>query len=70
MLALKHYNPAKIIQPQDGWFPTMPGKVDHRTGGSLDVLDNIFFQDGVRHAKQLAFRIKVLFFKVVTIVTP
>ena len=47
----------------------MPGKVDYRTGGSVDVLDNVLLQDGVGHAKRLALWIEVFFLQVVTIVT-
>jgi hypothetical protein len=69
MLALYLHNVAKVVQPQDGWFPTMPGKVNHRTGGSVDVLDNVLLQDRVGHAKRLALRIEVFLLQVVTIVT-
>jgi hypothetical protein len=47
----------------------MPGKVDHRTGGSVDVLDNVLLQDVVGHAKRLALWVEVLLLQVVTIVT-
>ena len=69
MLALERHNLAKIVQPQDGRFPTVPGKVDHRTWGSVDVLDNVLLQDVVRHAKRLALWIEVFLLQVVTIVT-
>ena len=69
MLTLQRHNLAKIVQPQDGRLPTVPGKVDHRTGGSVDVLDNVVLQDGVGHAKRLALWIEVFLLQVVTIVT-
>ncbi len=69
MLALQRHNLAKVVQPQDGRLPTMPGKVDHRTGRSGDVLDNVFLQDVVGHAKRLALWIEVFLLQVVTIVT-
>ena len=69
VLTLQRHNIAKVVQPQDGRLPTMPGKVDHRTGGSVDVLDNVLLQDGVGHAKRLALWIEVFFLQVVTIVT-
>jgi len=69
MLTLQRHNLAEVVQPQDGWFPTMPGKVDHRTGGSVDVLDNVLLQDVVGHAKRLALWIEVFLLQVVTIVT-
>jgi hypothetical protein len=47
----------------------MPGKVNHRTGGSIDVLDNVLLQERFGHAKRLALRIEVLLLQVVTIVT-
>jgi hypothetical protein len=47
----------------------MPGKVDHRTAGSSDLLDNVFLQDRVVHAKRLALRIEVFLLQIVTIVT-
>ncbi len=69
MLALQCHNLAKVVQPQDDRLSTMPGKVDHRTGGSSNVLDNVFLQDGVGHAKRLALWIEVFLLQVVTIVT-
>jgi hypothetical protein len=60
MLALQRHDLAKVVQPQDGRFPTMPGKVDHWTGGSIDVLDNVLLQDGVGHTKGFPFWIEVL----------
>ena len=69
MLALQRRNLAKVVQPQDGRFPAMPGKVDHRTGGSGNVLYNVLLQDVVGHAKRLALWIEVFLLQVVTIVT-
>jgi hypothetical protein len=69
MLALQRHDLAKVVKPQEDWFTTMPGKVDHQTGGCGNMLDNVFLQDGVRHAKQLVFWIEILFLQVVTIVT-
>jgi len=69
MLALQRHNLAKVVQPQDGRFHTMPGKAYHRTGGSVDVLDNVLLQDAVGHAKRLALWIEVFLLQVVTIVT-
>ena len=69
MLALQGHNLAKVVQPQDGRFPTMPGKVDHRPGGSIDVLNNVLLQDVVGHPKRLGLWKEVLFLQVVTIVT-
>ncbi len=68
MLALQRHNLAKVVQPQDGRFSSMPGKVDHRSGGSIDVLNNVFLQDVVGHAKRLALWIEVFLLQVVTIV--
>jgi hypothetical protein len=47
----------------------MPGKVNHRTGGSVNMLDNVFLQDGVGHAKGLTLWIEMFFLQVITIVT-
>ena len=69
MVALHLHDVAKVVQPQEGRFPTMPGEVNHRTGGSVDVLDNVFLQNVVGHAKRLALRIEVFLLQVVTIVT-
>jgi hypothetical protein len=69
MFVLKRHDLAKVVQPQEDWFTTMPGKVDYWTGGCGNMLDNVFLQDGVRHAKQLVFWIEILFLQVVTIVT-
>jgi hypothetical protein len=60
MLALQRHNLPKVVQPQDDRLTTMPGKVDHWTGGSIDVLDNVLLQDGVGHTKGFPFWIEVL----------
>ena len=44
MLALQRHDLPKVVEPQEGRFPPMPGKVDHRTGGSSNMLDNVFLQ--------------------------
>jgi len=69
MLVLQRHDLAKVVQPQDDRFTSMPGKVDQRTGGGGNVLDNVFLQDGVGHTKRLAFWIEVFLVEVVTIVT-
>jgi len=53
MLVLQRHDLAKVVQPQDDRLTTMPGKVDHRTGRGGNMLDNIFFQDGVGHGIRL-----------------
>src|SRR4030042_1387200 len=60
MLPLQRHNLPEVVQPQDDRLSTMPGKIDHRTGRSGDVLDDVFLQDGVGHAKRLALRIERL----------
>jgi hypothetical protein len=47
----------------------MPGKVDHRTGGGGNMLDNVFLQYRVGHAKRLIFWIEVFLLQVVAIMT-
>ena len=47
----------------------MPGKADHRTRGSADVLDDVRLKDIFGHAKRLTFRVEVFLLKVVAIVT-
>jgi hypothetical protein len=46
----------------------MPGKVDHRPGGSIDVLNNVLLQDVVGHPKRLGLWKEVFFPQVVAIV--
>ncbi|MBA7671030.1 hypothetical protein ES703_79181 [subsurface metagenome] len=46
----------------------MPGKADHWFGGSVDVLDNVLFQDVVGHAKRFALWIEMFLLQVVTVV--
>jgi hypothetical protein len=46
----------------------MPGKVDHRTGRGGKMLDNVFLQDRIGHAKGLIFPIEVFLLQVVAIV--
>jgi hypothetical protein len=69
MLALKDDYLLEIVKTQEGRLPAVPGKMDGRTGKAFDVLDNIFFQHGVGHAKRLLLRIKESFSQVVTIMT-
>jgi len=69
MLALQSYNLAKVVQAQDHRFPAVPRELNHRTGASLDVLDDIFLQDVVVHAKRLVFWIEMFLLQVVTVVT-
>jgi hypothetical protein len=69
MPMLQRHDPPKVVQPQDDRLTTMPGKVDHRTGGGGNVLDNVFLKDGVGHTKRLSFWIEIFFLQVVTIVT-
>jgi hypothetical protein len=69
VLALQRHNPAKVVQSQHGWFTAMPRKADQRFGASVNVLDNILFQDVVGHPKRLAPWIELfLLIKVVAIV--
>jgi hypothetical protein len=69
VLALQRHNPAEVFEPQEGRFPAVPGKVDHRTGGGVDVLDHILLQEIVGHAKRLTLWIEMFLSQVVTIVT-
>src|SRR5512136_784115 len=69
MLALEVDNFTKVVQPQEGRFPTMPGKTNHRTGGSVNVLDNVLLQERFGHVKRLALGVEMLRLQVVTIVT-
>jgi len=69
MLTLHRHDLAKVVYPQEGRLTSMPGKVDHRTGGGGDVLDNVLLQDGVGHTKRLFLGIEVFLPQVVTIVT-
>jgi len=47
----------------------MPGKPDHFLGKSFDMLDDVLFQNVVRHSKGLSLWIELIFFQVITIVT-
>ena len=47
----------------------MPGEADYRTGGSVDVLDNVLLQNVVGHAKRLALWIEIPLLHIVTIAT-
>ena len=69
MLALQRRNLAEVVQPQYGRFPAMPGKVDHRTGERIDILDDVLLQDVVGHVKRLALWIEMFLLQVVTVVT-
>jgi hypothetical protein len=69
MLPLQGHNLPEVAEPQEDRLSTMPGKIDHRTGRSGDVLDDIFLQDGVGHPKRLALWIEVLLLEIVTVVT-
>jgi len=65
---LQRHNLTKVVQSQHGRFTAMPGKADQRFGASVDVLDNILFQDVVGHPKRLAPWIELFLLKVVAIV--
>jgi hypothetical protein len=45
----------------------VPGKPDYRFCTSLDVLDDVFFQEEFRHTKGMCSRIKPILLEVVTI---
>ena len=68
VFALQRYNLTKVVQSQHGRFTPMPGKANQRFRGSVDVLDNILFQDVVRHGKRLMPWIEPLLLKVVAVV--
>ena len=51
MLSLQRYNFPKVVQPQDGWFTSVPGKIDYFSGGGVDMLDNVLLKDVIRHTK-------------------
>ena len=69
VFALKRHHLPKVIQPQDGRFPSVPGKPDHWGGGSIDVLSNVLLKDIVGHAEGLTLSIEVFFLQIITIVT-
>jgi hypothetical protein len=69
VLALKGHDLVKIVQPQQARFPTVPGKADGWIGASINVLDNVLFQDVVWHPKRFALWIQVHLFQIVTVVT-
>ncbi len=69
VLVLQRHNLAKVVQAQEERLPAMPGKVDHRTGGGGNMLDDVFLQYGVGHAKRLIFWIEVFLLQVIAIVT-
>jgi len=68
VLALHRHNLAKVVQSQHDWFAAMPGKADQRSGASVNMLDNILFQDVVGHPKRLAPWIELFLLKIVAIV--
>jgi hypothetical protein len=47
----------------------MPGKADDRIGARVYVLDNVRFQDVIRHTKRLVLWVEVYLVQVVTVVT-
>jgi hypothetical protein len=67
MLVLQFHNFPKVVQPQDGWFPSVPGKVDHGSGGGVDMLGNVSLKDIVRHTKGRILSIKVFLFQIITV---
>jgi hypothetical protein len=69
MLSLQLHNFAKVVQPQDSRFPTMPGKINHRIEGSINVLDDVFLEERFGHLRRLTLRVKKRCLQVVTIVT-
>ena len=67
MLTLERHNCAKVFQPEEGRFSSMPGKVYRRTGRSAYVLDDVCFKDVVRHGLRRVFLIEILLPHVITI---
>ena len=53
MGALQRHNLPKVIQPEDGRLPSVPGKPDYRAGRCIDVPGNVFLQDMVSHSERL-----------------
>jgi hypothetical protein len=67
MLPLECHDLAEIVQPERGWLSPMPGEVNLRLAGGVDVLDDIFLQQVVRHAEGFAVGIQPLLVEVVTV---
>jgi len=51
MLALQRHNLLKVIEFQNGRLRAIPGKIDHLTRESIDLLDNIPLQNAFRHTQ-------------------
>jgi hypothetical protein len=69
MLALQSNDLMKVVQPEQGRLPTVPGKGDHWIWGGFNVLKDVLFQDIIRHAKRLLIRVEAVLFQIVTVVT-
>ena len=57
VLALEFHDAAKIIQSENGRFTAVPGEIDLRFKGNLDLLDDVCLQQVVSHSKRLGLGI-------------
>jgi hypothetical protein len=67
MLVLQSHDLPEIVEPRDRRFSPMPGEADHLVWGSGDVLDDVGFQEVIRHAAGLGLRVEMIFLQIVAI---
>ena len=70
MPALELHYFTKIVYPEQGRLPSVPGEADNRAGGGIYVLDDVALEDIIRHAKSLALPVKFFFLQIVTVTAP
>ena len=67
MLALQRHNLSKVVQPQDSRFPSVPGKIDHSSGRSIDMLDNVCSRISSDIRKEVTLSIEVFLLQIITV---
>lgn len=67
VLCLEFDDPPKIVDSQNSRLAAVPCKENQFYRTSLDVLDDVFLQQVVRHAKRFGLRIEILLPEVIAI---
>ena len=67
VLALELDGLAEKVHAQDGGLSSMPREANLRPARRLDVLDDVLFQQAVRHPRRAALRVQAAFVPVVAV---
>ena len=67
VLFLKGDDVAEVSEAEEGRFPPVPGETDDGSGGGFDVLNDVVFEETLRHADRPDFGIEISFVKIITV---